>query len=108
MAAAWVLRLPTSTGIRWSGFAKIAEGLFAEYLRYRELMAAAVVKRADNQRPADEVNGILDLIHMRYLIKHTPDSALEFIADQEMAGIDFAAYWPNHEIPCAALRDGGS
>jgi hypothetical protein len=77
---------------------KDPEGLFAEYLRYRELMAMAVIKRSDNHRPADEVNSILDLIHMRYLIKHAPDSALRFIADQEMAGIDFAEYWPHHEI----------
>jgi glycosyltransferase domain-containing protein len=79
-------------------FCKDPEDLFAEYLRYRDLMAAAVIKRADNQRPADEVNSLLDLIHIRYLIRHAPDSALKFIADQEMAGIDFAAYWPNHEI----------
>jgi glycosyltransferase domain-containing protein len=77
---------------------KDPEDLFAEYLRYRGLMAAAVIKRSDNHRSADEVNSILDLIHMRYLIKHAPDSALKFIADQELAGIDFAAYWPHHEI----------
>jgi hypothetical protein len=35
---------------------------------------------------------------MRYLVKHAPDSALEFISGQQMAGIDFADYWPRHEI----------
>jgi glycosyltransferase domain-containing protein len=77
---------------------KDPEGLFAEYLRYRELLAAAVIRRSDNHKPADEVNSMLDLIHMRYLIKHAPDSALKFLTGQQMAGNDFAAYWPHHQI----------
>jgi glycosyltransferase domain-containing protein len=79
-------------------FCKDPSSLFAEYVRYRELMAAAVIHRPDNDQSPDAVRGVLDLIHVRYLAKHAPDSVLKFIAEQQMAGIDFAEYWPRHEI----------
>jgi glycosyltransferase domain-containing protein len=79
-------------------FSKTPDGLFAEYLRYRELMAAAVIGRSDNDQKPDDVRDILDLISLRYLVKHAPDSALQFIAEQQMAGVDFADYWPSYEI----------
>jgi glycosyltransferase domain-containing protein len=79
-------------------FSKTPDGIFAEYLRYRELLAAAVTARPDNDQKLDDVRDILDLISLRYLVKHAPDSALQFIAEQQMASIDFADYWPSHEI----------
>jgi glycosyltransferase domain-containing protein len=79
-------------------FCKDPDGLFANYLRYRELLAHAVLQRPDNQQCPDDVHGVLDLIHFRYLAKHAPDSVLEFIAEQQMAGVDFGEYWPRHEI----------
>jgi glycosyltransferase domain-containing protein len=88
-------------------FCRDPEGLFAEYVRYRELMAAAVIRRSDNSHKADDVRSILDLIHFRYLAKHAPDSALAFIAGRQMAGIDFADYWPCHEIHLPLYRAAG-
>jgi hypothetical protein len=41
---------------------------------------------------------MLDLIHLRYLARHAPDSAVKFITEQQISGIDFAEYWPRHEI----------
>jgi glycosyltransferase domain-containing protein len=79
-------------------FSKTTDGLFAEYLRYRELMTTAVIGRPDNDQAPDDVRDILDLVSLRYLVKHAPDSALQFIAERQMAGIDFADYWPSHEI----------
>jgi glycosyltransferase domain-containing protein len=79
-------------------FCKNPEGLFAEYLRYRELLAAAIIQRLDNEQQPDEVHDILDLIHLRYLAQHAPDSVLKFVAEQQMAGVNFAEYWPRHEI----------
>lgn len=79
-------------------FCKDPDGLFASYLRYRELMADAVIQRPDNEQRFGNVHNMLDLIHFRYLAKHAPDSVLEFVTEQQMAGVDFAEYWPRHEI----------
>ena len=79
-------------------FAKDPQGLFSEYHLYRELMADAVLKRADNDLDATAVRRILDLIHLRYMVKHAPESALAFIAKQEMFGVSFEDYWPRPEI----------
>jgi glycosyltransferase domain-containing protein len=70
------------------------ESLFAEYLRYRELLATAIIQRLDNEQQLDEVRDILDLIHLRYLARHAPDSVLKFVAEQLMDGVDFAGYRP--------------
>ena len=77
---------------------KDPDGLFAEYLRYRELLVEALMGRTDNVHEKDEIHRVLDLIHLRYLARHAPDSALDFIAKQQMAGRAFAQYWPCHEI----------
>jgi hypothetical protein len=41
---------------------------------------------------------MLDLVHLRHLAQHTPDSAVQFIVEQQIAGANFAEYWPSHEI----------
>ena len=79
-------------------FSKDPDSLFAEYLRYRELTTAAIFRRADNEHQLDEIHGMLDLIHLRYLAQHMPDSAVQFIVEQQIAGANFAEYWPRHEI----------
>jgi glycosyltransferase domain-containing protein len=79
-------------------FCKDPDSLFAQYLRYRESMAAAVIQRPDNEQPFDEVPDVLDIIHLHYLARHAPDSVLKFIAEQQMNGVDFAEYWPRHEL----------
>src|SRR5262245_2000490 len=79
-------------------FCQDPDGLFAEYLNYRKLMAAAVLRRADNKQQSNDVDAILDLIHLRYLVKHSPDVVLGLIAEQQMAGVDFAECWPRHRI----------
>jgi glycosyltransferase domain-containing protein len=79
-------------------FAKDPQGLFTEYTVYREVMAEAVLRRPDNPLDATAVRLVLDTIHLRYLLKHAPDGALAFIAQEKMAGAPFEAYWPRAEI----------
>ena len=79
-------------------FAKDPRGLFSEYHLYRELMAQAVLGRPDNTHEAAAVRRVLDLIHLRYMVRHAPDGALAFIADQKMSGVPFEEYWPRPEI----------
>jgi glycosyltransferase domain-containing protein len=88
-------------------FCKDPDSLFAEYLRYRELVAAAVLERADNDQTPQQVCDMLDCIHLRYLAKHAPDSVLEFIVQQQVAGADFASYWPSHEIQLPLYHSSG-
>ena len=61
-------------------FCQDPDGLFAEYHNYRKLMAAAVLRRPDNEQRSDDIDAILDLIHLRYLVRHSPDVALGLIA----------------------------
>ena len=79
-------------------FAKEPDGLFAEYSRYRELIAQAVLGRPDNTLDAAAVRRILDVIHLRYMVKHAPEGALSFIAEQKMSGVPFEEYWARPEI----------
>jgi glycosyltransferase domain-containing protein len=79
-------------------FAKDPQGLFSEYRIYRELMAQAVLKRPDNNLDAAAVRRVLDLLHLRYMVKHAPDGALAFMTEQKMLGVPFEGYWPRPEI----------
>jgi glycosyltransferase domain-containing protein len=79
-------------------FAKDSQGLFREYHLYRELLAQAVLERRDNGLDAAAVRRVLDLIHLRYMLKHAPDVALAFMAEQKMLGVPFEGYWPRPEI----------
>jgi glycosyltransferase domain-containing protein len=79
-------------------FAKDPRGLFAEYYRYRQLMTQAVLKRPDNNLPAAAVQRVIDLIHLRYMLKHAPDGALKFIIEQKTLGVPFERYWSRPEI----------
>jgi glycosyltransferase domain-containing protein len=82
-------------------FCNDPDSLVAEYLRYREITAAAVLQRPDNIQQHDEVHDLLDLIHLRYFARHAPDSILEFFAEQQIAGVDFADYWQRRELHLA-------
>jgi hypothetical protein len=79
-------------------FAKDSHGLFSEYHRYRELLAQAVLERPDYILDAAAVRRILDLIHLRYMVRHAPDSALTFIVNEKMRGVPFEEYWSRPEI----------
>jgi glycosyltransferase domain-containing protein len=79
-------------------FAKNPASLFAEYRLYRELIAQAVLRRPDNTLDAVAVRRVIDIIHLRYMVKHAPDAALAFIAEQKLSGVPFEEYWPRPEI----------
>jgi glycosyltransferase domain-containing protein len=79
-------------------FAKDPQGLLSEYHFYRELMAEAVLERPDNTLDAAAVRRVLDLVHLRYMVKHAPDGVLAFMTEQKMCGVPFDEYWPRHEI----------
>jgi glycosyltransferase domain-containing protein len=92
---------PSGTYEHWhplEWFCKDPDSLCAEYLRYREILTAEVIQRSDNEHPFDQVHNVLDLIHLRYLARHAPRSALDFILQQEMARIAFAEYWSRDEL----------
>src|SRR5262249_22161310 len=39
----------------------------------------------------------IDLIQLRYLGKHAPDSVLEFLVEQHIAGVDLTEFWHRSE-----------
>jgi glycosyltransferase domain-containing protein len=79
---------------------KDPESLLADYLQYREILAAALEGQ-------NELTDVIDLIHLRYLTKHAPDAALEFITQQQIAGVEFASYWPAAEIHLPLYETAG-
>jgi glycosyltransferase domain-containing protein len=87
--------------------AKDPQGLFREYHTYRELIVQAVLKRPDNTLDAAAVRRVVDLIHLHYLVKHAPGSALAFMTEQKMLGIPFEEYWPRPEIHNALYEAEG-
>jgi glycosyltransferase domain-containing protein len=78
-------------------FCRDPDSLFSDYLSYRELVASAVIQQPDNEQQPDDVRRVLDLIHLRYLIRHAPDAALSFISEQHMAGVDIAQCLPRYQ-----------
>jgi glycosyltransferase domain-containing protein len=86
---------------------KDPDGLFEEYLRYRELAAAALLQHSESDLQLDEIYEILDLIHLRYLAQHAPDSVLAFITEQQIAGVNFAEYWPRHQVQARRCNAAG-
>jgi glycosyltransferase domain-containing protein len=79
-------------------FAKDACGLFSEYHHYRELIAQAVLSRPENTLDAAGVRRVVDLIHLRYMLEHAPDSSVAFITELKMSDVPFAEYWSQPEI----------
>jgi glycosyltransferase domain-containing protein len=88
-------------------FAKDADGLFAEYRSYRTVLRAAIAARPDNIHDGCEIGRILDLVHLRYLVKHAPPQAVGFMAESEMAQVPFGTYWPDHKIQIPLIEASG-
>jgi glycosyltransferase domain-containing protein len=74
------------------------DGLIAEYLRYRELLVAALMRRPDNELERHEIRDLVNIIHLRYFAQRAPDTVLEFVTQQEIAGVHLAEYWPRRKI----------
>lgn len=86
------------------------EGLFAEYLRYRELLAGALMQRPENDLQREEVFELVDLMHLRYLAQYAPDSLLESIIEREVVGLKFRDHLPrqeaySHRFESSVIRD---
>lgn len=92
---------PSATYEHWhplEWLCKDPDGLYSAYLRYRKMLTAAVANRPGNAYQIEEIHRVLDLIHLRYLANHAPDSVLQFIIEQQMEGIDFTEYWSRYEL----------
>jgi glycosyltransferase domain-containing protein len=92
-SAAYEIRNP----LEW--FCKDPDSLFAEYLRYREVLAAALMRQPDNDLQRNEVYDLLDLIHLRYLAHHAPDAVLEFITERQISGLHLADHCSPDRLP---------
>lgn len=91
--------------------AKDPQQLLQEYSEYRRILTDAVaLKIADcggALRPRDDIERCIDLVHLLYLVKHAPVPALRFIIEQQLAGVDFGAYWPRYEIQIPLIDASG-
>ncbi len=80
---------PSSGHVHWHPLEwsiKSPEGLFAEYGRYREILAGEIVSRADNLRTKKDIARLLDLIHLHYYVRHAPEESLDFAINEVSAG----------------------
>jgi len=102
---------PSSGHVHWHPLEwsiKSPEGLFAEYGRYREILAKEVVLQTTNKHSINEVKRLLDLIHLHYYVRHAPEESLDFAIDAVARGIDadeiFGAPEVTHPLMEAAVR----
>jgi glycosyltransferase domain-containing protein len=91
--------------LEWA--AKDPQGLFREYLSYREIVVKALLDQPDNDHSEDNAAKIVDLIHLNYFVKHAPEKALSFIISQEQAKLPFDSYWANTEIQYPLVEAAG-
>jgi glycosyltransferase domain-containing protein len=73
-------------------------GLFAEYGRYRDILVTELMAADGHRRSRQETERIVDLVHMFYLVRHTPLEAFDFIMDNVLNGVEDRTFWPAMEI----------
>ena len=79
-------------------FAKDPQGLFSRVSPLPRTDGASGAQAAGQYARCGGGQARLDLIHLRYMVKHAPDGALAFMTEQKMFGIPFDEYWPRPEI----------
>lgn len=79
--------------------ARTPQGLFGEYKLYRNTLVEEIIKASDNKpKPKEEVERLVDLIHMHYLLRHAPQGSYEFLMDNIMQGKSVDELWPAHAV----------
>jgi glycosyltransferase domain-containing protein len=73
-------------------FVNNADGMAAEYQTYRGLLSAAVVSRPDNRLHDNQVKRAIDVIHLRYLLRHAPNAVLDFLIGRKTIGVKPEGY----------------
>ena len=95
---------PSSGHVNWhplEWLIRDPKGLFGEYASYRALLAGAIQCRPDETRSKEEIERLLDLIHMQYLIRHAPDETFDFIVRESLDGKDAEAIFSTHAVGVA-------
>jgi glycosyltransferase domain-containing protein len=95
---------PSSGHVNWhplEWLIRDPKGLFGEYSSYRELLAGAIQGHPGESRSREEIERLLDLIHMQYLIRHAPDETFDFIVSESLAGKDADAIFSTHAVGVA-------
>jgi len=80
---------PSSGHVHWHPLEwsiKSPEALFAEYVRYREILIREIRDRPDNKRAKEDIARLLDLIHLHYYVRHAPEESLDFAINEVSAG----------------------
>jgi glycosyltransferase domain-containing protein len=95
---------PSSGHVNWhplEWLIRDPKGLFREYTGYRELLANAVQSRPGETRSREEIERLLDLIHMQYLVRHAPDETFDFIVRESLVGRSADAIFATHAVGVA-------
>ena len=94
------LGLRALASLKW--FIKDLGSRFAEYHHYRELIVQTFCSDLTTTG-CRGVRRILDLIHIRYLAKHAPDSC-RFVIGQKTAGVPFADFGSGRKSTTRSTR----
>jgi glycosyltransferase domain-containing protein len=81
-----------------------AQGLFGEYLSYRELLLRAVLEQGSNTRSAADAGRLLDLIHMQYLSRHMPDEAFDYMIEETLRGTAARDVFRSHAVSMGLIH----
>jgi glycosyltransferase domain-containing protein len=86
-------------------FMRDAVDLVTKYAAYREVLLAAlqdIAPAADGATSKSRARA-LDLIHLRYLMRHFPEPAIDAALGAELRGIGIDGYWSQPAIQAALL-----
>ncbi len=73
-------------------FVNNADGMAQEYQSYRALLTAAVLHNPTNKLSNNQVKRAIDVIHLRYLLRHAPDAVLDFLVGRKTTGAQPEGY----------------
>lgn len=72
--------------------------LAADYARLREIVLGLLSRTGATDRPAEEVQRLVDLLHLRYLSEYVSPRILAYLVDGLLRGVDskelLRGYWP--------------
>jgi glycosyltransferase domain-containing protein len=77
---------------------KAPQGLFSAYQEYKSTLATEILNLSTNTESLENINKMLDLIHVGYLLYHTPSEAFGFLLDKTLQGDKVDDLWRAAEV----------
>lgn len=77
---------------------KSPQGLFSAYQGYRATLVTEILNLPTNKDTKENIEKMLDLIHMGYLLHHAPSDSFGFLLEKTLQGDKLDDLWPAPEV----------